>query len=229
MGAALVALLGTLALVYAVPATAQSDPESDRAWVQHALALQYELADDVPLRNTPWVSTHNSFNSQAEMGPALSAQDPNQQITLVDQLEEGVRHLELDPHFFLSPTDPRVGLEGPVVCHAADADAGCTVEKSLLAVMRQIRGWLDAHRDQVVMLYFDTHLDSPAEHDATADVLEATVGDRLWRPPSAGASCDPLPLELTGAQILAAGEQVLMFGPCGQGAKWQSAVFDERR
>lgn len=218
-----------LLLALAVPATAGADVESDRAWVQRALALQYELADDVALRNTPWVSTHNSFNSQAEMGPALSAQDPNQQITIVDQLDEGVRHLELDPHFFLSPTDPRVGLEGPVVCHATGEDAGCTTEKPLVTVMRQIRGWLDAHRDQVVMIYFDTALDSPAEHDATADVLEETVGDRLWRPPSGGSACDALPLELTRAQILAAGEQVLMFGPCGQGAKWQGAVFDERQ
>lgn len=218
-----------LLLALAVPATAVADAEADRAWVQHALALQYELADDVGLANTPWVSTHNSFNSQAEMGPTLSAQDPNQQITIVDQLDEGVRHLELDPHFFLSPTDPRVGLEGPVVCHATREDGGCSTEKPLLTVMREIRGWLDAHRDQVVLLYFDTALDSPAEHDATADVLEETVGDRSVRPPSGGAACDPLPLDLSRADILAAGKQLLMFGPCGQGAKWQSAVFDERR
>src|SRR4051812_11636050 len=36
------------------------------------LVFQHRLADDVGFANAPWVGTHNSFNSVAEMGPTLS-------------------------------------------------------------------------------------------------------------------------------------------------------------
>ena len=132
------------------------------SWARKALALQYELASDVELRNTPWVYTHNSYNSAAEMGPTLSARDPNQAITIVEQLDEGVRSLEIDAHLFNSPSDPRVGNRGPIVCHARGASqghAGCTTEKPLVVVLRQIKGWLDRHPSQVILLYLESHLE----------------------------------------------------------------------
>ena len=61
----------------------------DSDWVRDALADQYELGSTLPLRDAPWVGTHNSFNSTGEMGPTLSAQDSNQRITLVEQLDAG--------------------------------------------------------------------------------------------------------------------------------------------
>src|SRR5688500_5655601 len=91
-------------------------------WVIQALALQYDLAADVPLRNAPWVGTHNSFNSVAEMGPTLSTLDANQQIPLASQLDQGVRSLELDLHWFPSL---RAGGFAPVICHALEGGAGC--------------------------------------------------------------------------------------------------------
>ena len=218
-------LAATAMLAAAAPAAAAAagDPDSTR----RALALQYELAGDVPLRNAPWVYTHNSFNSVAEMGPTLSDQDPNQQITIVDQLDEGVRHLEIDTHLFASPSDPRVGPQGPVVCHATDPAVGCTAEKPLVVVLRQIRGWLDRHRDQVLLLYLESHLQSEAGYDAGAASIEEALGGRVYRPPSEGAKCDGMPLELTREQVLAAGRQVLAIGPCGEGTRWPSYVFDE--
>src|SRR4051794_37516564 len=83
-------------LVLATPAFAAE------AWTQRALALQYELGSDMPLRNAPWAGTHNSFNSSAEMGPTLSAMDSNQGLPLQDQLALGIRSLELDVHWFPS-------------------------------------------------------------------------------------------------------------------------------
>src|SRR3954462_9869547 len=55
-------------------------PEADvsgweQTWTHRALAFQYALAGRVPLRDTPWVGTHNSFNSIAEMGPTVSDTD----------------------------------------------------------------------------------------------------------------------------------------------------------
>jgi hypothetical protein len=200
-----------------------------RSWTLRALDLQYELGSSLPLRNTPWVYTHNSFNSKAELGQgSVSANDPNQVLTVVGQLDEGVRSIEIDTHLFPSPTDPQVGVEGPVVCHAADAHAGCSGEKSLAAVLGEVHTWLRAHPRQVIFLYLESHLDTVAGYDAGAREVQQTLGDELYKPP-AGGKCAPLPLELTRNQIRAAGKQVLAMGPCGEGAAWPGLVFDETR
>src|SRR3954451_4542093 len=57
----------------------------DATWTHRALAFQYALADALPLRDAPWIGTHNSFNSVAEMGPTLSDTDANQQLAIPDQ------------------------------------------------------------------------------------------------------------------------------------------------
>lgn len=214
------------ALLGGVPSAHAAD---QRDWTLRALDLQYELASDLPLRDTPWTYTHNSFNSKAELGDrSVSANDPNQRIDVVAQLDEGVRSLEIDTHLFFSPTDPRVGPMGPVVCHATETHAGCSGEKPLKAVLGEIRGWLDRHPRQVILLYLEGHLDSRDGYDAGADEVQSTLGERIYRPPSSGARCDPLPLELTRNQIRRAGKQVLAMGNCGVGSAWPALVHDER-
>jgi hypothetical protein len=78
-----IAAVVVLLLLAAVPGAGAQD----RAWVQRALGLQYELASDVDMRNAPWVYTHNSYNSDAEMGTTLSNRDPNQSMRILDQLD----------------------------------------------------------------------------------------------------------------------------------------------
>lgn len=200
----------------ALPASAAAETERD--WTQRALALQYELASDVPLRNAPWVYTHNAYNSRAEMGPTLSALDQNHQISIVDQLNEGVRHLEIDTHLFRGR---------PVVCHAADLHAGCSVEKPLTTVLAEIRGWMNSHPDQVLMLYLESHLDSESGYNQGAEIVQAALGDVLVRPPGGGSRCAPMPLTLSRDAIRRSGKRVLIIGPCGIGTRWQGLVFDE--
>ena len=190
-------------------------------WVQPALADQYELGSPLPLRNAPWIGTHNSFNSPAEMGPALSAQDSNQRITLTDQLNAGVRSLELDVHWFPSPSS---GGFAPVVCHATGQHAGCTIEKPLDTVLDGIAAWLREHRDQVILLYLEDHLDSEAGYDAAARVVEEKLGSVLYRPQ--GGGCVPLPLDDTRAAVRGAGAQVVVVSKCGKGSAWPAVAFD---
>ena len=188
-------------------------------WVQPALADQYELGSSLPLRNAPWVGTHNSFNSPAEMGPALSAQDSNQRITILDQLDSGVRSLELDVHWF-----PRPGGFQPVVCHATGEHAGCTTEKTLAATLDPIAAWLREHPGQAILLYLEDHLDSAAGYDAATRVVEEKLGDRLYRP--RGDGCVPLPLDDTRDGIRNTGAQVIVVSRCGQGSAWPAVAFD---
>jgi hypothetical protein len=200
----------------AVPASA-----SAQGWAQDTLGLQYELASDMPLRNAPWVGTHNSFNSVAEMGPALSPLDSNQKLPIVDQLRLGIRSLELDVHWFPSA---RAGGFAPVVCHATAEHGGCSVEKTLAEVLREIHGWLRESPDQVLLLYLEDHLDGQEGHDAAAAVLEHELGSAIHRP-AAGGGCAPTPLDLTRSQVRSTGAQVVIVSDCGSGAAWQSQIW----
>ncbi len=223
--------LALLLLVVVTAALASTNRSTGRedvlgpGWVTRALALQYELAADVPLRNAPWVGTHNSFNSVAEMGPTLSTLDSNQLIPLTDQLDQGVRSLELDLHWFPSPQG---GGFAPVVCHALEGGGGCTVEKPLDVVLAEISAWLRERENarQVLLLYLEDDLAAGQEgYDEAAAELETAFGDLIYRPAPGGA-CAKLPLSLTRKQMLRSGARVLIVSNCGQGSAWNEAVFD---
>src|SRR4051812_17246997 len=179
------------------------------------LAFQYALADGLPLRDAPWIGTHNSFNSATEMGPTLSDSDPNQQLSLVDQLRLDVRGLELDVHWFLNR---------PVVCHAEGDFTGCSIEHTLDVELAKIDGWLARHPSQVILLYLEDHLGAQAGHDAGAKMIEDTIGPRVYRP--SGGGCQELPLSLSRNTVRAAGKQVIIVGGCGVGAAYQELAFN---
>ena len=193
------------------------------SWAHRALRLQYELGNDVGLRNAQWIGTHNSFNSAAEMGPTLSDTDSNQQLKLTDQLRLDMRSLEIDVHWF--PSLASGGANAAVVCHALDNHAGCSIEKGLGTVLDEIGGWMRRHSHQVLLLYVEDHLDTADGYDTAAGIVNDKLGDLLYRPPS-GAGCTKLPLDLTRKKILAAGAQVLIVSGCGQGSAWPGVIWD---
>jgi hypothetical protein len=196
------------------------------SWVDRALESQYRLAGDVEMRNAPWVGTHNSFNSAAEMGVTTSTQDPNQQLAIVEQLELDVRAIELDVHWTVSPS---TGLLAPVVCHALPTHFPCSTEKTLGPVLEEIGGWLrlPANSEQVLFLYLEDHLDDQTGYDTAAAAIQEKLGDVIYAP-SVPGGCQELPLDLTRSEILAAGKRVVIVGnsPCGIGSAWPALVFN---
>jgi hypothetical protein len=220
------AAVGLLGLLPA-PAAADAVDDFQGSWTDRALDLQFDLAGDVPLRNVPWVGTHNSFNSVAEMGETLSTYDPNQILDLTDQLRLDVRSLELDIHWHTTPEAG--GNRAPVVCHGRGKEQnhlGCTTEKLLAPVVAEIARWLRraANRDQVLFLYLEDKLDEVAGYDAAARMVEDGLGGLLYRPPG-GGGCTELPYELTREEILATGAQVIAVSNCGMGSAWPATVF----
>jgi hypothetical protein len=164
-----------------------------RSWLHRTLAYQYDLGSSVPLVNAPWLGTHNSFNS-ADQLPTVSWVDANQQLSLTDQLRIDIRSLELDVHWF--PSVWAGGAYAPVLCHARGADeehAGCTTERLFDAGLREVRAWLDSHRDQVLLIYVEDHLAAGEAtgpitgagegSTAAATMLDDVLGNRLYRPP----------------------------------------------
>jgi hypothetical protein len=199
----------------------------EKSWTHRTLAFQYKLANDVGMVDAPWLGTHNSFNSIAQQGPALSTTDANQQLTLVDQLRMDMRSLELDVHWF--PSVRAGGQNAPVVCHAgavSDHD-GCSTEPLLGPVLDQIAGWLKTHRDQVLLLYVEDHL-SGGGYPAAVDAIRTSLGSRVYR--TGSTNCTELPDELTRNDVLAAGAQVVIVANsgCGEGADWRSLAFSWR-
>ena len=223
----LAAALAALALLAVAP-SARADAVDDfqGSWTDRALDQQFDLAGDVPLRNAPWVGTHNSFNSVAEVGQAVSTYDPNQLLNLTDQLRLDIRSLELDVHWFNSPHAG--GEKAPVVCHARGANqghAGCSNEKLLGPVLGGIARWLrrPQNRDQVLLLYLEDHLENEEGFDTGAAVVENRLGGLLYRPP--GTGCTELPYELTRNEILATGAQAIAVSDCGVGTAWPGTIF----
>jgi len=206
------------------PATASAQGTAERGWAQRALALQYKLAGDLPFIQTPWVGTHNSYNSTVQTGVSISARDANQRITNVAQLDAGIRSLELDVHRF--PDLPG----GPLrVCHGRGADQlhlGCTLEKQLGPTLAEIAAWLDspAGRGQVLLLYLEDHMVDAAGYDAAAQIVSQRLGERLYAPGPGG--CTEVPSGLTRNRIRAAGKQALIVSDCGPGTGWAEVAFN---
>jgi hypothetical protein len=175
-----------------------------------------------------WVGTHNSFNTVSNDVPSLSNTDSNQHLSLVDQLELGIRGLEVDVHWL--PSAWARGEKAPVVCHGrppSELNLGCTYERRLSGELQPVGEWLRQHRGDVVLLYVEDAIDEPAGYDAAAEAIRQTIGDLVYKPP-VGTQCPKLPLTLRRADVLAAGKQVVIMSGCSAGsAAWGWRVFDD--
>ena len=76
----------------------------------------------------------------------------------------------------------------------------------------------------MILLYLEDHLGAQAGHDAGAQMIQSTIGPRVYRP--SGGGCQELPLTLTRNAVRAAGKQVIIVGGCGVGAGYQSLAFN---
>lgn len=209
--------------------------------VHRALVQQYELGLTVPLGEAQIPATHNSFNyTNANIPPTLSGMDPDQLYSMVHQLDLDMRFLELDLHWYPSLGAP--GGYAPILCHGFDNHLGCTFERTAASGLQEIRRWLDAHPETVIILYVENRLDDPVDDiskslPAGAAVIESTLGttsgrDLLFRPEQVqpGATCETqaIPLHVSLAQIRATGKQVLLYtSGCGHDPGWDVLGFND--
>jgi hypothetical protein len=200
-----------------------SAPAEQDPWLTEALELQHRLGDSLPWRDAMWVGTHNSFNTVANVPPSPSNLDSNQHVSLVQQLDLGIRSLEIDIHWI---------LDRVVVCHGrpeSELDAGCTYERTLADELAPIAAWVAAHPGDVVLLYVEDDVASGAAYASAASTIGDVFGSLLYRPP--GGGCPLLPLDLSRDGVLASGAQVVVMSGCGAGAgdvgAWGATVFDD--
>lgn len=204
------------------------------SWVPRALALQRALDDDLPLRNELWLHTHNSYNAEAYQA-TFSGLDPNQIYSLTDQLRMGVRAIELDVHWapYIAPTEEiKDGGRAPIVCHGEPVNFGvdsvhfgCTSEVHLRTRLAEVRQWLIANENEVLMIYLENALDNnPLAHQRAVEAIEEILGGYIYGP-ATGGGCQSLPINLSRSQIRAVG-RVILTGNCGpDGSSWNDTVF----
>ncbi len=265
-------LVAAVLLACAMTAAAAPPPDDpavdlyQESWTHRALTLQRRLDLQVPLARATVLATHNSYHSAVYLTPH-SQMDPNQFLSLRDQLRMDMRLLELDVHWFESafsvPPQPR-----PVLCHAQTRDEadrplrdernpvprdtltihlGCSpFDRPLEEGFAEIVDWLDteAADDDLLFIYLEDHLEG--HYDAVISLVEKYFGDRVFRPvdlvaamgadprfssavPHDGAGCFGIPMDVSRAEILAMGKQVILHSkPCKGEAEvfgWHAWVF----
>lgn len=196
-------------------AVAMATPVEDfrNSWNYEALTHQRALEMGEPLGQTSFQFTHNSYNSVAYQNLG-SYWDPNQQISVVDQLDIGIRALELDVHWAYGKL---------ILCHGTSSHTGCsTFDRHFEDGIKEIATWLERaeNQDQVILIYIEDHLDNA--HDQAVDILEQHLGDRIYRP----GSCRTLPMDITRAEMINDGKQVLLIGGDCSTSRWAETVFN---
>jgi hypothetical protein len=201
-----------------------------------ALQLQRELGVSLPLRDAEFLSTHNSFNATTNNFPiTASGADSNQKYSIPDQLRIGVRGIELDIHWWFSlEGSPASQGRAPVLCHGNVNHLGCTTERSLRAGLIELRDWLLAHPGEVIVIDLEDNMNEAIDdrllaHQTAGAVLDEVVGELLYKPATLGRRCeDGFPVELSTAEIRAAGKQIIIYSSCGVGETWPQQVWERK-
>ncbi len=205
-------------------ATAYGSDVSDykESWEYKALALQSKIDLYAPLGEASFVTTHNSFNAGVYSRNGSYA-DPNQKLSLYDQLEIGVRAVELDVHYTFSssglwPWQWKFGQK--LKLSHGRGDWGTHPNDRLLSEgLAEIRSWLNQNPDEVVIVYMEDQLEG--RYDKAISELDRHVGDLVYKP----SGCQSLPMDLTKAEVLDAGKQLLLIGGNCATSAWANTVF----
>lgn len=125
--------------------------------LKEEIILQNELDRYEPLNVAQFIGSHNSAISEhytSNRGELnLSHSDPDNYMTLTDQLNMGLRQLELDISWYNNQL---------VICHnhvtLALSDILCEGNSSLQSALSEIKSWIEKNNNAVIILYLDVNL-----------------------------------------------------------------------
>jgi hypothetical protein len=189
-----------------------------QSWQNLALQKQNKLDINLPLGQASFLYTHNSFNSSAYANLG-SYWDPNHVLPLVGQLDMGVRAIELDIHW--TATDS--GNQQIQLCHGTNDHTGCSIfDRRFADGIKEVNSWLrqNQNRQEVVMIYLEDHLDG--HYDEAINIMQQYFAELVYKP----AGCQGIPHNISKADILAAGKQVLLIGGNCATSNWSNYVFN---
>ncbi|CAM3506992.1 ricin-type beta-trefoil lectin domain protein [Parendozoicomonas haliclonae] len=193
-------------------AAAGTVDDFENSWAGKALKHQSQLSNHAPLSTINMMGTHNSYNSEVYTTP-LRYLDPQQKFSIGDQLRMGARFLELDAHW-TAHTHGWAWEWGVdmLLCHSGigaemgDLDVGCSLtDRRLTDGLQEIKSWLDGNPNEVIILYIEDHTNG--EHAILREQLNSKLGERIYK----SGSCRAIPDELSRADVLEAGKQVVLW------------------
>lgn len=201
----------SFSLVTLTYASTASDLEKFKhSWLAQALDLQRKIDMDAPLNKATFLATHNSYNSKAYQKP-FRYLDPNHTLSIYNQLEAGVRSIEIDAHWTLADKFKNEIL----LCHAKDDHIGCSVfDRKIQEGLQEIRKWLLENPKEIVLLYIERHLNN--HEPRMASYLDSILGEFIYKPTQVRDKndedhfCVPLPTKLTKSDILKSGKQLII-------------------
>ncbi|MBS1823816.1 MAG: hypothetical protein JST93_00720 [Acidobacteria bacterium] len=179
----------------------------ETGWLGWAMREQlYGISLGQPINRIPWLGAHNAFSSKRQgFSGDLYA---NQVLSLTDQLNAGVRHLELDPHYYtyaVPPVEPAARL-----CHGSNTGL-CLLtnygNRLLGFALAEIRAWLRANPSEVLILKLDEkNVDSilSVGYDFMYSELNTYLGPYAYRPTGAFSRWPTI------AEIRGAGKQIVI-------------------
>lgn len=192
-----------------------------RSWEKKAQGLQRSLEANMPLKDSTFMHTHNTYNSAAYT-TAFSYIDPNQYYSINDQLRMDIRAIEMDIHWYFSMDGwPWEWGYRVLLCHGQDNHLGCsTYDRKFGKGVDELNSFIRSNRSEVVILYIEEHLSG--HYQEALDTLKGILGDLIYRPTT---SCQDAPINVTRQQVLNAGKNIIVWsGSCGTG-EWQNWVF----
>ena len=202
---------------------AQSD-----GWVRWAMAEQRKAGSNAQLNWITTMGTHNSYSNGNQGYNSVVGQ--NQILSISDQLDNGARVLEIDPHAYLwDATGHLTVCHGSPILGATDT-IGCAVTSGnyaryLSAVFQEIRNWLNRNPGEVLSIFIDAGgpgyntLDGH-QSDFAADVFNG-FGSLIWTTNDTQNNGGHIP---TIQQILNANRQVFLFSNYDEGTTYVHAL-----
>ncbi len=194
-----------------------------QTWEYKALQLQSKIDLYAPMGKSSFITTHNSYNAgvYSQNGSYI---DPNQQISLYDQLQIGVRALELDVHYTFSssgfwPWEWKFSEE--LKLSHANGDTGTHPnDRFFTQGLWEIRNWLNNNPTEVVILYLEDHMEG--KYDKAISEMNGIIGDLVYKP----NGCQSLPMDISKADVLTENKQILLIGGNCATSNWSNYVFN---
>lgn len=173
-----------------------------------SIYLQEKLGQDARIDHTTIMGSHNSTNSAA-YNNAAGIISPNQQRSIHEQLDMGVRFFEFDTH---DKKDDDIAL-----CHAVDCDLGLV--QSMKRISTEIADWLYNNPESFVFMYLNDYAANEKKL-LIKEILQDTFGSLLHRP----NGCQDMTPSLNQKTLLNQGKQIVVWTDSGC---VQDAAFDQ--
>ncbi|WP_281560070.1 phosphatidylinositol-specific phospholipase C domain-containing protein [Thalassomonas sp. RHCl1] len=204
-------------------AQADSVDDFNNSWQGKALAAQRLIDVYSPMADNNIPGTHNSYNSEEYTSCNFSVGcrylDPQQKLTIKDQLRLGARFIEIDAHWTTKMESLFSYPKRLLMCHGF-----CSInDKYLHEGLNEVKDWLNssASDNQVLILYIEDHSDG--HQGDLYEQINSRFGQWVYK----SNGCGSIPNTLTKADVLAQGKKVLVWGDggCHSNTNWKNFAF----